>query len=105
MTIKKDCISLARENALRFAILDKDLTTPPGSPSEGDRYIIPTGATGDWAENISDIAYWYDDLIWDEENKEYIAGWRFVSPGWGTLVYVQDEDKFYEYLTSWELLW
>jgi hypothetical protein len=33
------------------------VTTPPASPVEGDRYIVPTGATGVWAAHIGRIAY------------------------------------------------
>ncbi|NIP67909.1 MAG: DUF2793 domain-containing protein, partial [Planctomycetales bacterium] len=39
-------------------VIDKDLTAPPGSPSNGDRYIIPTGATGAWAGHETEIAEW-----------------------------------------------
>lgn len=33
------------------------LTVPPTSPEEGDRYIIPAGATGVWANKTGRIAY------------------------------------------------
>ena len=34
------------------SVLDKDLATPPGSPSEGDRYIVATGGTDDSLKQI-----------------------------------------------------
>lgn len=33
-------------------------TTPPGSPTTGDRYIVPCGATGAWATQDGKIAEW-----------------------------------------------
>jgi hypothetical protein len=41
-------------------VLDNTISTPPPNPSEGDRYIIPTGATGVWSANTNDIAQWND---------------------------------------------
>lgn len=59
---------------------------PPGSPVDGERHIVDTGATGAFAGHDADIAYW-------------VAGtfneWRFVSPGPGWLAYVVALDKFY----------
>jgi len=62
---------------------DKDLTAPPGSPSAGDRYIVGSGATGDWASHDLDIAE-YDG-----------SAWSFVTDIEGLAVYVKDEDKLY----------
>ncbi len=45
------------------AVISETLTTPPGSPTLGDRYLIPTGATGAWASNVDDLTEW-DDVEW-----------------------------------------
>ena len=37
------------DGLVQLAVLDRDLTAPPGSPADGDRYIVASGATGDWA--------------------------------------------------------
>jgi hypothetical protein len=75
------------------AILDKDLSTPPISPVKGDRYIVGGGAVGDWAGKDKNIA-WYDGAIW-----------KFDAPKVGTLTYVVDENKFYQYNGSaWVIL-
>ena len=66
-------------------VLDKDLGTPPGSPSEGARYIVPTGATGDWLNKQTQIAYYSG------------GGWLFIVPESGMRAYVVDEDAFYEF--------
>jgi len=71
------------------AVLDKDLSTPPTSPSVGDRYIVASGATGDWSGHENDIAEWNG------------SSWEFTSPLEGMITYVKDEDKLYQYITSW----
>lgn len=71
---------------------DKDLTSPPGSPSKGDRYIVGASATGDWSGHDGDIVY-YDG-----------SSWQFISEVEGMAVYVKDEDAVYVYITSWIIL-
>ncbi len=63
---------------------DKDLATPPASPSEGDVYIVAASATDDWAGEDGNIAYF-----------EQI--WRFVTPLEGMTLWVNDEDMLYVY--------
>ena len=42
--------ALSRLDAVvQLAVIDTTLTVPPGSPAEGDRYIVADGATGAWA--------------------------------------------------------
>ncbi len=64
--------------------LDKDLATPPLSPSEGDVYIISSSATDDWAGHDGEVTY-YDQL------------WRFVTPAVGLTLWLADEDTHYTY--------
>jgi hypothetical protein len=72
--------SLSQCNAI-----DRDLTTPPGSPSDGDVYLLPgSGCTGDWAGQDGDIALYY-------------SGWYFKTPREGWRLYVKDENKFLMY--------
>jgi len=58
-------------------------TTPPGSPNDGDCYIVTSVATGDWAGQEDDIAY-YDGSSWDFNTPE--EGWR---------AWVRDENVMY----------
>jgi hypothetical protein len=68
-----------------LSVKDRDLTTPPASPTDGDRYIIPTGATGVWAGKTNQIA-------------ARIAGaWEYYVPKIGWLCYIEDEDKLAAY--------
>ena len=60
------------DGIVQLAILDRDLTDPPASPAEGDRYIPASGATGAWSGWEGSIAYWID------------GAWMRIlpSPGW-----------------------
>lgn len=69
-------------------VKDKDLTAPPGSPANGDAYIVGAGATGAWAGHADDVAAWYDNA------------WFFFPPKAGWVFYVQDESTDYAYSGS-----
>jgi len=57
-----------------------ELADPPGTPAEGDRYIIIAEATGDWAGHENDIT-------------EYISSaWVFFTPNEGFACRVEDID-------------
>jgi hypothetical protein len=68
--------------------LDKDLTAPPGSPSEGDGYIVGSSATGAWAGK---------DLNFVSYNS---GAWYFYVPPVGMRVYVSDESLYYRWSGS-----
>jgi len=63
-------------------VIDKDLTTPPGSPTDGDRYIVGGSATGGWSGQDDKIAL-------------YFNGWVFITPAEGWHMFVQDENGLY----------
>lgn len=65
--------------AVGLSVLDRDLTTPPGSPSLGSRYIVAIGATGAWNGQAGRIAAWY-------------GSWIFLQPQEGWEAWIQDED-------------
>ena len=64
---------------VQLAIVDRDLSEPPGVPAEGTRYIVKAPATGAWAGHIDHIAYRRD------------GAWQFVVPKAGWLAWVVDE--------------
>lgn len=48
------------DGLVQLSVLDRNLATPPGSPAEGARYIVASGATGAWSGWAGDIAVWTD---------------------------------------------
>lgn len=46
--------------AIGFAakVLSRSTATPPGTPATGDRYIVPSGATGAWSAQTDKVATW-----------------------------------------------
>ncbi|MEJ8573112.1 DUF2793 domain-containing protein [Microbaculum marinum] len=78
---------VALDSLVQISVLDKDLDTPPGSPAEGDCYIVATGGSGAWTGWDGRIARYED------------GGWRSFLPGAGGgegwLAYVGDEAAFY----------
>lgn len=67
------------DTLVQLAVLDRDLTAPPGAPAEGQRWIVKTGATGAWTGHVNAIAAWQDGV------------WQFSAPQTGWLAYVVDE--------------
>src|SRR6185437_5148639 len=52
-------------------VIDTSISTPPGSPSTGDTYIIGPSPTGAWSGNANAIAGYYSG--WSIKMPE--AGW------------------------------
>lgn len=69
-------------------VLDKDLTTPPGTPSTGDTYLIAAGATGSWLGLDDYLATWTG------------TDWSYRAPEYGWRVWVLDENAIYYYDNS-----
>lgn len=67
------------DQLVQAAVLDRDLSTPPSSPTEGDCYIPAAGATGAWAGKVGSLAYRRDGV------------WLFAAPKVGWMVWVIDE--------------
>ena len=83
---------LRLDGVVSCRVEDRDLTAPPGSPSEGDTYIVGASATGDWAGQDATIAIYTN------------AAWVFVTPVGGQTIFVHDEKLFMVY-SSQESLW
>jgi hypothetical protein len=67
------------DTLVQLAIVDRDLTAPPGSPAEGQRWIVKATPTGAWAGHANHIAAWQD------------GGWAFSTPKTGWFAYIIDE--------------
>lgn len=77
--------SLRRLDGLaQLSVLERAIDTPPGSPAEGDAYIVGATPTGAWdAYDEGDVAL-------------FTAGaWIRIAPMIGWLAYVQDEGVYY----------
>ena len=71
-----------------LSVKDRDLTAPPASPVDGDRYLIPAAATGAWAGKTNQIAV-------------RVAGsWEYTVPKVGWLCFVEDEAALSAYKTT-----
>lgn len=78
---------------VQAGVIDKDLTSPPGAPSEGDIYIVGGSATGDWNGQDDDLAIYQD------------GAWVFVTPLNGWIAWVNDETMLYVFNSgSWQSL-
>src|SRR5262245_18597169 len=78
--------SLLRLDALvQLSIKSATTAAQPGSPADGDLYILPTGKTGAAWGGFADgaLAYWRDG-VWEELTPSH--GWR---------AFVEDEDALY----------
>lgn len=71
-----------------LSVIDRDLTTPPASPAEGDRYIVPSAATGAWAGKTNQIAVRIN------------GAWEYHAPRVGWLCYIEDEEVLAVYKTT-----
>jgi hypothetical protein len=67
------------DTLVQLAVLDRDLTAPPGAPGEGQSWIVKAVASGAWLGHDNEIAAWQD------------GGWQFSPPRIGWLAYVVDE--------------
>lgn len=78
-------MALARVDAvLNSGAKSKAVATPPGSPADGDVYIVAASPTGGWTGQAGNIAY-------------FDAIWRFITPREGMTLWVNDEDICYSY--------
>jgi hypothetical protein len=70
------------------SVLSLAVTTPPGSPADGDCYVVPhTGATGAWAAYPDKLTFYYN-------------GWQFLTIPEHFKVYNVADSAFHMYTTS-----
>jgi len=58
---------------VQLAVISADLSTPPATPDDGDRYIVAPGSIGEWADQDNDVAVWVNNT-WMFHTPN--AGWR-----------------------------
>lgn len=65
------------DGLVNMTVFNRSTTTPPGSPSAGDRYIVGSGATGVWSGEDDNVAIYVG------------TNWVFFTPSEGWRVYDQ----------------
>lgn len=78
------------DGLLHLSVLSRVITTPPSSPTDGDRYLLPTGVVGLWGGQAEKIAQYTDGV------------WIFHSPKTGWALWVANENVALNYNgSSW----
>ena len=67
---------------VQLSVLDRNRTIPPVSPTDGDRHIVASGATGLWAGWDLNVAFWVDGV------------WMRLVPRPGWLAWITAEQVF-----------
>lgn len=81
--------ALTRLDALvQLSVINRTLTAPPGSPADGDRHIIASGATGAWAGRDLNVAAWQN------------GAWTFLVPRNGWTLWVEADSALYTWTGS-----
>jgi hypothetical protein len=62
-----------------MSVISRDVATPPGSPVEGDAYIVAASPTGAWTGLAGKIVIYY-------------SGWITLTPWRGMVVHINSED-------------
>lgn len=81
---------IAVDTLLHLAVINNTTTAPPGGPADGDRYLIPAGATGAWSGKTDQIAVY----VLPE------TAWRYYIPKTGWRCWVIDKEAIYVYTGS-----
>jgi hypothetical protein len=68
------------DSVVQLSVLDRDLTAPPASPAEGDRYIVAASPSGAWSGQTDNVAAFQG------------GAWLFYQPKEGWMAWVADEN-------------
>lgn len=78
-TSYNDSINLLDGTAHSYSVISRTTAAEPGSPTDGDWYLLPASPTGtNWSGNANKLAGYYN-------------GWVFVTRQKGFRIFVQDE--------------
>jgi len=69
------------DSVVQLAVVDRDLSAPPVSPADGDRYLVAVGGSGAWTSKDGSVAAWQD------------GAWAFLAPKAGWLAWIADENR------------
>ena len=81
------------DGMVQLSVLDRTRIAPPVSPTDGDRHIVASGATGLWAGWDLNVAFWVDGV------------WMRLVPRPGWLAWIAAEQAFVVWNgSSWDLV-
>lgn len=82
----------ALDTLIQCNVISMTLTTPPGSPADGDTYIVAASPTGAWAGKATNLARW----------SAVLGAWEFFAPkeGWKTYCLADGGDHKFDG-TAW----
>jgi hypothetical protein len=84
-TTVNEQIRYLESGAGHFIFKDRDLATPPGSPADGDCYLVATSPTGAWSGKAGKIAFYLN------------TAWVFITAIEGLTAWINDENVFVGY--------
>jgi hypothetical protein len=91
-TTVNEIVRYLEQGAMHFSLIDRDLATPPGSPGQGDRYLVAASPTGAWTGHAGDIAFYMG------------TEWAFIEVVEGMTAYLGDEDiLLYRSGSAWNI--
>lgn len=81
-------------------VKSRTLAAPPGSPANGDRYIVGPSPTGAWSGHANAVAVWTTD-----DPAAPSGEWEFYVPNAGFMAYSLADLAFYGYSSgAWSFL-
>lgn len=84
--------NLKKLDTIVMCAVKNDLNTPPGSPANGDRYIVGVSPTGTFVGHVNQIA------VWDSG----ASAWTFYTAKTGWFVYHETAVEYWKYVGgSW----
>lgn len=91
----------ALDALVQGSVLSAAIATPPGSPANGDAYIVAASPTGAWAGQAGNIAVWSTQIATTDTNTK-VPAWEFHAPKAGWLVWNAATSSFYLFNgTAW----
>jgi hypothetical protein len=70
----------ALDGLVQLSVKSRVLATPPATPADGDRYLLPASATGIWVGHAGQLAI------------SLAGAWRYTTATEGWTIWVDDED-------------
>jgi len=80
-------------------VKQQGVNTPPGSPANGDAYIVGSAPTGAWAGQAGKIAVWSTEIATTDTDTK-VPVWECYTPKAGWIIYVETDAAFMLYSGS-----